>query len=336
MSTAIAKTEHPAGDLVVRPQSSHGISTTVESQRAIAEVQAALTVAAARPRDEKGAMERIEISCQRVGLAEKAEYSFSRGGQEITGPTIDLLTVIANQWGNVQFGFRELTQRNGESEVEAFAWDLETNSKRSVQFTVPHVRHTRQGTTKLTDPRDIYELVANNAQRRVRACLEAIIPPDVVEDATLQCRATLKEKADVTPDSINRLVEAFAKHGVTKAQIEARLLRRIDTMQPAQLVSMRRIYKSLSEGMSAPSDWFAAAEGEQQAENQTATVKEALKKRAKPAPEPEQPNALDAIFSECKSKSECDDKRNMLLSDPESPGSELDIHAACDKRKGQL
>lgn len=338
MSTAVAKSEPSMShDLVVRPQPGQGISTTVESQRAIAEVQAALTVAAARPRDEKAAMERIEVSCQRVGLAEKAEYSFSRGGQEITGPTIDLLTVIANCWGNVQFGFRELTQRNGESEVEAFAWDLETNSKRSVQFTVPHVRHTRQGTTKLTDPRDIYELVANNAQRRVRACLEAVIPPDVVEDAALQCRATLKEKADVTPDSIARLVEAFAKHGVTKAQIEAKLLRRIDTMQPAQLVSMRRIYKSLSEGMSQPSDWFPAVEGEQpQAESQATTVKEALKKRAKPAPEAEQPTALDAIFSECKTKSECDDKRNMLLADPESPGNELDIHAAADKRKAAL
>ncbi len=40
--------------------------------------------------------------------------------------------------------------------MEAFAWDLETNSKRTVVFNVPHKRVTKRGTTNLTDPRDIY------------------------------------------------------------------------------------------------------------------------------------------------------------------------------------
>lgn len=239
-----------------------------------------MTVAKHSRRDEVDAVDRIKTACQRVRLAEGAEYVYDRGGTEITGPTIDLLTVIANCWGNIQFGFRELTQGHGESTVEAFAWDLETNSKSVKVFTVPHKRVTRRGATALTDPRDVYELVANQAQRRVRACLEAIIPPDVVEDAVAQCRATLKETAQVTPDSIGKLCEAFGKLGVTKDQLQERLGRRLDAMQPAQLVNLRRIYKSVMDGMSKPVDWF----GGEEAEKPTAAdaAKDALRKKVEP------------------------------------------------------
>lgn len=278
------------GLATVRPQTIVGIAA--EQSRAIAEIQAALTVAQARPRDEVGACDRIKTACQRVRLAEGAEYVYDRGGQEITGATIDLLTVIANHWGNIQFGFRELTQTAGESSVEAFAWDLETNSKRTVVFNVPHKRVTKRGTTNLTDPRDIYELMANNAQRRVRACLEAIIPPDVVEDAVLQCRATLAETAEVNADSISKVVAAFAKLNVTKDQLQARLGRRLESMQPAQLVNLRRIYKSITDAMSTTADWFDVPKDEAPAMTAADAAKAALKAKspngqsAEPAKQP--------------------------------------------------
>jgi hypothetical protein len=287
MSTALA--ERPdaspgngSGALVVRPQTT--IGAQAEMQRVQAEIQSRLMVAKSCPRDEVAAIDRIKTACQRPGLAEKAEYAYSRGGTEITGPTIDLLTVIANQWGNVDYGFRELSQANRESHVEAFAWDLETNAKNTKVFTVPHKRFTRQGSTDLTDPRDIYETVANNAQRRVRACLEAIIPPDVVEDAVAECRNTLKAHADVSPDAIKKLVAAFGAIGVTAEQIETRLGRRLDSMQPAQLIGLRRIYKSLQDGMSKPADWFEQKPSDQPATSLDA-AKDALRKKAAPEPE---------------------------------------------------
>lgn len=159
---------------------------------------------------------------------------------------------------------------------------METNSKRTVVFNVPHKRVTKRGTTQLTDPRDIYELVANQAQRRVRACLEAIIPPDVVEDAVAQCRATLKETAQVTPESIAKLMEAFGKMCVSKEQLEKRLGRRLDAMQPAQLVNLRRIYKSITDGMSKPGDWFEYGEDDAPQQSAADAAKDALRKKSKP------------------------------------------------------
>lgn len=279
MSGEIANRLMLAGDASGGNHAEVIVGVEAEKSRAVGEIQAALIVAQSRPRNEQKAIDRIGNACQRERLAESAQYSYSRGGQEITGPTIDLLTVIANSWGNIQFGFRELSQSNGASEVEAYAWDLESNSKRSVVFTVKHERVGKGNVTRLTDPRDVYELVANYAQRRVRACLEAIIPPDVVDAAVDQCVKTLKTKDPVTVEKVKKLADAFSeKYGVSTAQIEERLGRRMETMTPAQMVSMRRIWKSLEDGMSKPADWFKEPVIQTDTVQAVKSLKEKLKK----------------------------------------------------------
>lgn len=227
--------------------------------REVQEVQAMMTIAKRFPRDEKAALDRIINACTRKGLADSACYQYSRGGTDITGPSIRLAEAIAQNWGNLQFGVRELEQRNGESTVEAFAWDLETNTRQVKTFQVKHERHTRMGAKALTDPRDIYELVANQGARRVRACILGVVPGDVVDVAVKQCEVTLNATAEVTPESIRKLVDVFAGFKVSKAQIEARIQRHIDAITPAQIVALRKIYNSLKDGMSKPLDWFPVA-----------------------------------------------------------------------------
>lgn len=230
-----------------------------EGQRAIQEVQAAMIIAKRFPRDVKAALDRILNSCTRVTLAEQAVYTYSRGGTDISGPSIRLAEAVAQQWGNLQFGIRELEQRDGESTVEAFAWDLETNTRQVKVFQVPHERHTRQGAKALTDPRDIYELVANQGARRLRACILGVIPGDVVDEAVKQCDATLSASADNSADAQKKIVEAFAVYRVSKDQIEKRIQRRISAITPAQVVQLRKILLSMRDGMSGPEDWFEAA-----------------------------------------------------------------------------
>ena len=226
------------------------------SRREMAEVQGMIVLAKQFPRDEKRALDRILNACARPTMAEVAVYEYSRGGSPVTGPTIRVAEMIAQNWGNLQFGIRELEQRHGESTVEAFAWDLETNTRQSKVFQVPHLRHTRNGTTVLKDPRDIYEMVANQGARRLRACILGVIPGDVVEAATEQCEQTMRTKIDITPKSLKVMLDKFAAYGVTKEQIEARIQRRLDTITPAQFVNLRKIYNSLKDEMSKPEDWF--------------------------------------------------------------------------------
>ncbi|MBK9497399.1 MAG: hypothetical protein IPO08_23335 [Xanthomonadales bacterium] len=230
------------------------------SQREAQEVQAMMVIAKRFPRDQMAAMDRILQACTRPTLAEGALYSYNKGGSDVTGPSIRLAEAIAQSWGNLQFGIRELSQSNGESSVEAFAWDTETNTRQVKVFQVPHIRFSRKGATRLEDPRDIYELIANQGARRLRACILGVIPGDVVECAVKQCETTLTTTADTSPDAIKKMIDAFAAFDVTQANIEESIQRRIDTITPALMVRMKKIYASLRDGMSSPSDWFKGAE----------------------------------------------------------------------------
>jgi hypothetical protein len=252
--------ENPfAAPAEIRPAAQGLIS--VEQQRAVAEVQARMLIARANPRDPMRAVDQILQDCTRVSLAEGALYQYARGGTDISGPSIKLAESIARRWGNIASGIKEVERRDGYSECIAYSWDLETGYYDERQFHVRHWRDTKQGGYRVTDERDIYEMIANMGQRRKRAVLLAVIPGDVVEAAVQQCEETLHTKADTSPEAIRKMVEAFAEFGVTKEQIEARCQRRLEAIRPAQIVMLRRIYASLKDEMSAPGDWFEPAAG---------------------------------------------------------------------------
>ena len=163
------------------PVKSEGAVVHVEQNRAMQEVQAAMIVAKKFPRDQHAAYGRIMIACERSVLAVAASYSYPKGGTMVTGPTIRLAEVLAQNWGNMEFGIKELAQDKGSSEVQAFAWDLETNVRQSKTFVVPHKMKAHGSFKALNDPRDIYEHVANMGARRLRACILGIIPGDIVD-----------------------------------------------------------------------------------------------------------------------------------------------------------
>lgn len=284
---------------------SGAVSTPVADQataasdqaRAVAEVQAALMIARMNPRDPVKAMDRILNNCTRPTLANAATYAYSRGGTDITGPTIRLAEAIAQGWGNIQYGIREISQSGGVSTVAAYAWDVETNTRREVVFQVQLKRDTKRGSYQLTDSRDIYELVANQGARRLRACILGVIPGDVVEAALDQCTVTQRAHVDMTPEGLQMLVESFATFGISKSQIEKRIQRRLDAIQPAQVLSLRNIYRSIRAGMSVPGDWFEpeAAAAALPAKKGSAALKDKLKqKEAKTAPAPVEETASEA------------------------------------------
>jgi hypothetical protein len=255
------------------------VLASIAGQREMAEVQGAIVMARRFPRNPADAMDRLLNACTRKGLAEVALYSYSRGGQEVTGPSIRLAEAAAQAWGNLQWCIRELEQTEGESTVEAVCWDLESNARQSRVFHVPHVRHTRSGSTRLTDPRDIYELTANLGARRLRACILGVIPGDVIEAAVQQCEETLRASADTSPEALKRIVTAFGEFGVTQKQIETRCQCHLAAIRPAQVVQLRKIFASLKDGMSQPGDWFMS-EAEAEARPQgNAGLKEVVARR---------------------------------------------------------
>jgi len=262
MGPSTTKAVNPFGDAkATAAVQAGGGGLEIGSAREIAEVQASVIMAKRFPRDPVQCMDRILTACQRPSMAVKAQYQYARGGTDITGPSVRLAEELARGWGNMVSGVREVSRGVDErgvgySECVAYAWDLETNVREERYFRVPHWRDTKGGGYKISDARDVYEKVANDGARRRRACVLAMIPADVQEEAIKQCQLTLQSAFEVTPDSIKEVLKRFEGVGVTKDQIEERIQRRIDTMTPAIYVSLVNIYNSISDGMSTALDWF--------------------------------------------------------------------------------
>lgn len=203
-----------------------GQGTAIEQSRAAAEVQAAVVVAQQCPRNVQAAIAEMTQVCRNTRLAEKAFFSYPKGKSTVSGPSVFLARELARIWGNLQHGLIEMRRDDqyGESEMQAFAWDVEKNSRVSTTFIVPHKRDKRGGAEKLTELREIYENNANNGARRVRQAIFAVLPHWFVEDAIETCRQTLQDGGGVPlPKRVANAVSKFENIGVTIDQLETRV-----------------------------------------------------------------------------------------------------------------
>ena len=186
-------------------------------------------------------------------------YEYPRGGTKVSGPSIRLAEAMAQNWGNIDFGITELEQKNGESQVMAYAWDLETNTRHGQKYLVfQHVRGTKKGNVPLTDPRDVYEMVANQGARRLRSCILGIIPGDVVEAAVKQCEDTLinGEKKPLI-DLVRDMAAIFQNEfGVPLDAIEKYIGCKSEAFSMRDLVRLKKVYTSLRDGMAKREDVF--------------------------------------------------------------------------------
>ena len=234
-------------------------TVAIEASRAIAEAQGKLVIAKRFPRDEVQAYNRVAQACQRKGIAEKAFYSYNRGGGTVSGPTIRFAEELARCWGNIDYGIKELSQDDGKSEMQAYAWDLETNAQSVQNFTNPHIREVGGKAKILTSQRDIYEINANMGARRLRSRILAILPTDLVDMAINECKKTLAGNNDEPLiDRVKKMIVAFGKIGVTQEQIEKRLGRKVDTMTIDDFTDYIGIYNAIKQGESKIAEWFEA------------------------------------------------------------------------------
>lgn len=226
MSTAITDLTAPR-----IPQGSTE-ATAVEQARAVAEVMAAVRVAQEFPRDVGRAITRMQEACGQRALADRAFYSLPRAGGKVEGSTVHLARSLAACWGNVDYGIREMRRDDdaGVSEMQAWAWDQETNVRSSRSFVVPHARMKGRGAEKtrekLTDLGDISNNNNSVAARAVRETIFTILPVWFVTDAEDRCSATLKGAGGDAPlaQQINDLLAGFERNAkVTKGQLEAYL-----------------------------------------------------------------------------------------------------------------
>lgn len=259
-----------------------GQGTAVEQSRAVAEVQAAVIVARQFPRNEALAIQKMTTAFSQQNLAARSFFRFSRGTSTVNGETIQFAKELARCWGNIHHGVHELRRDDvaGESEMQAWAWDLETNERASTTFIVPHTRWTKtNGSTRLEDPRDVYESNSNNGARRLREMIFTVLPSWYREQAKDIATNTLNNGAGDKPRSqrIADAIAAFEGIGVTVDQIEEKLGRGSDKWTNIDLGQLQIIYQSIDRGEVTRDEEFpqqrvTAAEIHQQATQKAAAA----------------------------------------------------------------
>jgi len=234
------------------------VNAQAAQSREMAEVQSQIFLAKQFPRNEVQAEIKILNACKRKKLAETALYQYPRGSTTVTGPSIRLAEAIAQYWGNISFGIKELEQKNGESTVVAYAWDMESNTRQEKIFQVKHERYAKGRMNKLTDPRDIYELVANNGARRLRACILGVIPGDIVDSALVQCQQTLQDSySEPLKDRVVKVLRWFqTQYGITQEMVEAKLGHNVESFTEQDFITLSGINQSLKDGMAKREDFF--------------------------------------------------------------------------------
>lgn len=229
-----------------------GQATAIEQSRAVAEVYAAVMIARQAPRNEQAAIRYMEQACRTPELADRAFYTQKRSGGDVTDASVHLARELARCWGNLQHSVAELRRDDefGQSEMQAVAWDLETNTRVAAMFIQPHKRDKKTGPERLVDMQSIYESNANAGARRVRQCIFAILPRWYVERAKTLCRKTLEDGGGKPlPERIAEALRLFEEeYQVSEDAIVAKLGRPSSKWTPVDLANLRVTYGSLQQG----------------------------------------------------------------------------------------
>ncbi len=223
-------------------------TTQIEQARAIAEVQAAVVVAQQCPRDMARAETEMRDACGRLALANRAFYRVPNRG---SGPSVNLARELARIFGNVQYGVHELRRddRAGVSEIQAFAWDVQTNTRSTRTFQVPHQRMVKGERKPLVDLGDVYLNNQNIGARAVRECIYTVLPTWFVEEAESVCRTTLRD-GDGKPlkDRVEDAIRLFAEKGIKQTQLEEKLGRKRGQWDGGDIAALQVLYMSMQRG----------------------------------------------------------------------------------------
>ncbi len=250
---------------IMGPPDGYTQATRVQMAAAIAEVQAMVVTAKAHRRNQVAAQQEMRRSCEQPFMADQAFYEFPRGNQRVTGITVQLARELLRCWGNAQSGIIELQRHApsatepGSSEMQSWAWDMETNTRMSTTFLVRHVRDRSErkgGQADLDSDRDIYENNANLASRRERAMIERILPAWFVEMAKALCYKTLAGDPDTLPARRKDAVAKFAAVGVTQQMLEARVGLPFATWGTVDLAGLTVAYRSIQRGETTREEAF--------------------------------------------------------------------------------
>lgn len=229
-------------------------ATKIEQARAVAEVAAAIQVAQSFPRSTELVLSQMRQLCNSYAVAQEAFYEVPNRG---SGMSVHLARELARIYGNVDYGVRELSRTDGHSEMQAWAWDQETNTRNTRSFIQPHEKSTRAGRKQLTDLNDIYLSNQNTGAKAVRECIFAILPGWLKAEAGKILADTLRKGEGVPlANRVADAVQAFGGRGITAAQLERHVGRSQGEWRDEDVAALQRVWGSITRDGISPAEFF--------------------------------------------------------------------------------
>jgi len=293
--------------LTINPEGEHEMRAAAE---AVAEIQAAYTMALRNQRDEDQCFERVVATFDRFGMAEASIYKFPRGGQDIEGKSVGLARECARIWKNVRYGCRVVRETADNVQLRACAVDLETGTFAELEDTFSKRiqrkvwdEGSRRKVTQWVRPdeRDLRELLFRRGAILERNCLLKVLPRWLTDEAFRVAKARrVNPKGLSTEERCRQAITAFKEIGVTVEMLNAWaggvLSRKANNEMLAEL---QGIYQSIHDGNSHVEEHFDPEPSEVQ-EKPKPKGKGADKPKAepKPKPKPEKPTSLTDLVEQ--------------------------------------
>jgi len=245
----------------ITPDNEQGIART--TAQAVAEIQTMIILAKRFPRDYKTCWQNLQEACMRPSLAQKALYSYPRGGGTIIGTSVNLARVAGQKYGNIRSDTEILRDDEDSRTIRSWAWDLETNYQVSIQNTFKKLiqRKVKGPDGKVLgtdwvkpDERDLLELNNRLAAKGERNCLLKIMPYDYIEDAVLQVKKTLKLEIKDPNLEMKRLVSKLTEMRIPVEWVNTYLGHQKWTTE--DMVELQGILHAIQSGEARVSEYF--------------------------------------------------------------------------------
>lgn len=258
--------------------------------QAKAEVEAAYIVAMQRPRDMMAVRAFLLADCQRTGFAEAAVYRLPRKKwdpvartettETITGPSVRFAEAALRALKNVRVSSVILFENESQRVCRVTVVDLEANTPLSADFVVAKTVERKKllknqspiETRTGSDGSTVYIVAAsesdvtmkqNAAASRVRRNLIVqLLPADILEEALDAIEATAAGEQRKDPAAfVKKLVDGFARLGVSVQDLAKYLGCNVDKASPEALAELRALGVAISQGETTWEDAVAAKAG---------------------------------------------------------------------------
>ena len=233
-----------------------GIDIYQSEEKAAIDTQ--IATAKAYPRDiVRSTNDAIAIVAMNKETAESCNYSLPRGGKPITGPSVHMARIIAQEWGNLRVESKVINITPTQIVSQAVCFDLQKNYAVKVEV---RKKITNKNGIRFND--DMIT-VTGNATNAIayRNAVFSVIPKSVVDKVHLAAKNMITGNLSTDEELISKrkkMSEWFdTNHGVKEAQIlEALGLNSINQVKQDQIITLIGIAQALKDGDTTVAETF--------------------------------------------------------------------------------